>query len=82
MCTHKSSSRDVNQVLNDGTPVTFSNIYSTKDDSRILRDHVLVLIDCGSLHIMANAPLFDTYKNDFFRKEKSTYKTAAGNFNS
>ena len=82
MRTHKSNSLDLNQVLKDGTSVTLASVYDPKDTSNIIKENLLVLIDSGSSHSMAKASLFNKYKSDFFRKEKSTYKTAAGNFNS
>ena len=52
------------------------------DKNKILKEHILVLIDCGSSHSMAKVSLVNQYNDSFFKKEKPIYKTAAGNFSS
>ena len=81
---HKFANLDsTNQSLtDDGTPVTLASVYDPTDKNKILKEHLLVLIDSGSSHSMAKASIVKKYKDSFFRKEKSTYKTAAGTFNS
>ena len=69
MQKHKSNSLDSNRVLNDATPVTLASVYDPKDTSKILKEHLLVLIDSGSSHSMAKASLFKKYKKDFLKKK-------------
>jgi hypothetical protein len=57
-------------------------VYNPINNNKILKDHLLVLMDCGSSHSMAKAMIVKKHKDSFFRKEQSTYKTAAGTFNS
>ena len=67
---------------NDDTPVTIASVYHPKKTKKILAENLLVLLDCGSSHSMAKSSIVKQYKNTFFRKEKSSYKTADGCFNS
>ena len=83
MRRHKLSNLDLtNQAFKDGTPVTLASVYDPNNDHKIIKEHILVLIDSGSSHSMAKASLVDKYKDSFFREEKSVYKTAAGDFKS
>ena len=80
---HKLTSLDlINQTTKDGTPVTLASLYDPKDQSKIIKEHLLILIDSGASHSMAKASLVHRYKHSFFKKEKSSYKTAAGTFES
>ena len=80
---HKLTSLDlINQTTKDGTPVTLASLYDPKDQSKIIKEHLLILIDSGASHSMAKASLVQRYKHSFFQKEKSSYKTAAGTFES
>ena len=82
MRKHKSNNLGATQGINDATPVTLATVYDPTDPSKIIKDYLLVLIDSGSSHSMAKASILKKYKKNFFVKEESSYKTAAGNFNS
>ena len=71
-----------NLFLKDGTPVTFASVYDPNNTKRILVGNLLVLLDCGSSHSMAKASIVKKYKDSLFKKERSSYKTAAGFLNS
>ena len=80
---HKLTNLDLtNPSAKDGTPVTLASVFDPKDQDTIIKEHLFVLIDSGASHSMAKASLFKKYKKSFFRKEKSSYKTAAGTFES
>ena len=49
----------------DGTPVTLASVYDPVDKNKILKEHILVLIDCGSSHSMAKVSLVNKYKDSF-----------------
>ena len=66
----------------NSTPVTIASVYNPMDPKRVIRNNLLILIDSGALHSMAKASLVMTYKNQFFKQSKASYKTAAGTFKS
>ena len=72
MRRYKLSNLDLtNQAFKYGTPVTLASVYDPNNDHKIIKEHLLVLIDSGSSHSMAKASLVDKYKYSFFREEKS-----------
>ena len=60
--------RDDKLDFKDGTPVTISSVYHPNNTKKTLADNLLVLIDCGSSHIMVKASIVKKSKDDFFRK--------------
>lgn len=72
----------IHDTSKDSTPVTLASVYSADDKNKIHKEHLLVLIDSGSSHSMAKASIVHKFKDKFFKKEKSTYQTAAGTFTS
>ena len=68
----------INHIDNhNGTPVTVASVYSPMDQTKIIKENLVVLIDSGALHSMAKASLVIKYKNSLFRQSKASYKTAA-----
>ena len=65
---HQYNSLNGNLELKDGTSVTLASVFDPKDKSKMLKENLLVLIDCGSWPSMTKASLFVKYKNRFFIK--------------
>ena len=71
MCRHKLNSLDLtNQAFKECTSVILASVYDPNDKIKIIKEHLLVLIDSGSSHSMAKALLVNKYKENFFREEK------------
>ena len=77
---YKLNSLDlINHIDNkNGTPVTIASIYDPMDQSRIIREDLVVLIDSGASHSMAKASLVMKYKKSHFKRSEASYRTAAG----
>ena len=72
-----------NKEEEDGTPVTLASVFDPHNKNKIMKEHLLVLLDSGSSHSMAKASLVNKeYKDEFFKHDKSVYQTAAGDFTS
>ena len=82
MRKHNSNTLGSCQDITDATPVILATVYDPTDQTKIVKDYLVVLLDSGSSHSMAKSSILNTYKKDFFVKEESSYKTAAGTFNS
>ena len=82
MRKHKSNTLGSCQKIKDATPVTLATVYDPTDQTKIVKDYLVILLDSGSSHSMAKASILNKYKKDFFVKEESSYKTAAGTFSS
>ena len=73
----------INQTdKNNGTLVTLASVYDPLDQTKIIKDNLLILIDSGALHSMAKASLVKKYKDSFFKRSEASYKMAAGTFKS
>ena len=81
---HKLTSLDlINQATrNNGTPDTLASVYDPLDQTKIIKENLLILIDSGTLHSMAKASLVKKYKHLFFKRSEAPYKTASGTFKS
>ena len=81
---YKLTSLDlINQTTRkNGTPITVASVYDPLDQTKIIKENLLILIDSGALHSMAKASLVIKYKDSFFKQSKASYKTAAGMFKS
>jgi hypothetical protein len=72
-----------NKEEEDGTPVTLASVFDPHNKYKIMKEHLLVLLDSGFSHSMAKASLVNKeYKDEFFKHDKSVYQTAAGDFTS
>ena len=70
MRRHKLSNLDLtNQAFKDATLVTLASVYDPNNDCKIIRDHLLVLIDSRLSNSIVKALLVDKYKDSFFREE-------------
>ena len=76
----KLNSLDViNHIDNHNcTLVTVASMYDPRDQTKIIKENLIVLIDSGASHSIAKASLMMKYKNSLFRRSEASYKTAAG----
>ena len=83
MRLHKSNTLVTsNKEVEDGTPITLASVFEPHNENKIMKEHLLVLLDSGSSHSMAKASLVSQYKDEFFRHDESVYQTATGDFTS
>ena len=66
---HKLTNLDLINQANrkNSTPVTVASVYDPRDQTKIIKDDLLILIDSGALHSMAKASLVMKYKDSFFK---------------
>ena len=57
-------------------------MYDPREQTKIIKNDLLILIDSGASHSMGKASLVMKYKDSFFKRSKASYKTAAGTFKS
>ena len=73
----------INQTTRkNGMSVTVASVYDLLDQTKIIKENLLILIDSGVLHSMAKASLVIKYKDSFFKQSEASYKTAADTFKS
>ena len=77
---YKLNSLDlINHIDNkNSTPVTIANVYNLTDQTKIIKENLIVLLGSGALHSMVKASLVMKYKNSLFRRSEASYKTASG----
>ena len=73
----------INQIdKKNRTPVTIASVYNPMDQTKTIKEDLIILIDSGASHSMAKASLVMKYKDSFFKRSKASYKTAASTFKS
>ena len=54
----------------NGTPVTVASVYNPMDQTKIIKENLIILIDSGASHSMAKASLVMKFKNSYLDKAK------------
>ena len=78
MQIHKSNTLvTLNKEEEDRTPVTLASVFDPHNQNKIMKEHLLVLLDTsGSSHNISKVSLVNKYKDEFFKHETSVYQTA------
>ena len=66
---YKLNSLDlINQIDNKNSmPVILASVYNPTDQTKTIKEDLIILIDSGASHSMAKASLVMKYKNSFFK---------------